>query len=122
MPAPAQAAAMARRKRNYARNYWPFMVPAGLVVAAVIVFPWLFTLYMSVHDWHIGGAHDLRRRWTTITRLLTDERFQWSVVRTLYFTALAVFFPVVLGIAAAVCFQRKFPAARASRAPSSSCR
>jgi multiple sugar transport system permease protein len=72
------------------------------------VFPWVFTLYMSVHDWHIGGGMS----WAGLAnyeRLLIDDRFQWSVVRTLYFTVLAVFFPMVLGIAAAVCFQRNFP-------------
>ena len=42
-------------------------------------------------------------------RLPEDERFLWSVVRTLYFTFLSVFFPVVLGVAAAVCFHRNFP-------------
>jgi multiple sugar transport system permease protein len=41
--------------------------------------------------------------------LLSDDRFGWSVLRTLYFTVLAVFFPMVLGIAAAVCFHRNFP-------------
>jgi multiple sugar transport system permease protein len=99
-----QAGSLVPRGRNYARRYWPFVVPAGVVVAAVIVFPWIFTLYMSVHDWHIGGA----QTWAGLAnyeRLLTDDRFQWSVIRTLYFTALAVFFPMLFGIAAAVCFE-----------------
>ncbi len=105
---PGAAGTLVPRGRNYARRYWPFVVPAGVVVAAVIVFPWLFTLYMSVHDWHIGGS----QTWAGLSnyeRLLTDDRFQWSVVRTLYFTVLAVLFPMLLGIAAAVCFQRNFP-------------
>jgi multiple sugar transport system permease protein len=45
-----------RRKRNYARRYWVFALPAALVVAAVIIFPWIFTLFMSVHDWKVTGA------------------------------------------------------------------
>ncbi len=95
------------RGRNYARNYWPFLLPAGLVVFTVIVFPWIFTLYMSVHEWKIGS--DLAYVGATnYLHLLEDERFLSSVVRTLYFTALAVFFPVVIGIAAAVCFHRNF--------------
>jgi multiple sugar transport system permease protein len=95
------------RGRNYARHYWPFLIPAGLIVFTVILFPWVFTLYMSVHEWKAGsdiayvGLDNYRR-------LFTDERFLWSVVRTLYFTVLAVIFPVVLGIAAAVVFHRKF--------------
>ncbi len=95
------------RGRNYARHYWPFLIPAGLIVFTVILFPWIFTLYMSVHEWKAGsdiayvGLDNYRR-------LFTDGRFLWSVVRTLYFTVLAVVFPVVLGIAAAIVFHRRF--------------
>lgn len=96
------------RGRNYARNYWPFVVPAGLVVFAVIVFPWIFTLFMSLHEWNIAGGFTYVG-FDNYLRLPSDERFLWSVVRTLYFTVLAVVFPVGLGIAAAVCFHRNFP-------------
>jgi multiple sugar transport system permease protein len=94
--------------RNYARRYWPFIVPAGLVVFAVIVFPWLFTLYMSAHEFKIGSDL-LYVGLDNYVNLFSDARYLWSVLRTLYFTALATFFPVVLGIAAAVVFQRRFP-------------
>ena len=33
-----------------------FVVPALVVVGAVIVFPWLFTVWMSAFDWTIGTA------------------------------------------------------------------
>ncbi|MBC7634323.1 MAG: sugar ABC transporter permease [Acetobacteraceae bacterium] len=96
------------RGRNYARNYWPFLLPAGVVVLAVIIFPWLFTLYMSVHEFKVGGDFTFIGL-DNYLRLTTDDRFLWSVVRTLYFTALSVAFPVVLGVAAAVTFHKKFP-------------
>ena len=101
-------ATKAVRRRNYARQYWPFIVPAGVVVFAVILFPWLFTLFMSVHDWHIGGTRTFAGL-DNYARMLTDERFGWAVLRTLYFTALSVFLPLVLGVAAAVVFHRNFP-------------
>ena len=97
-----------QRRRNYARQYWPFIVPAGLVVFAVILFPWIFTLYMSVHDWHIGGDRTFVGL-HNYARMLTDERFLYAAVRTLYFTAASVVLPVILGVAAAVCFHRNFP-------------
>ena len=97
-----------RRRGNYARHYWPFILPAGLVVLTVILFPWIFTLFMSVNDFHIGGARTYAGL-ANYARMLSDERFQWSIVRTLYFTVLAVLFPVLLGVAAAVCFHREFP-------------
>jgi multiple sugar transport system permease protein len=102
------AAATGLRGRNYARNYWPFLLPAGVVVLAVIIAPWLFTLYMSVYEFKVGGDFTFIGLDNYI-RLATDDRFLWSVVRTLYFTALAVIFPVALGIAAAVVFHKKFP-------------
>jgi multiple sugar transport system permease protein len=105
---PRESSGAGLRGRNYARHYWPFVLPAGIVVFAVIVFPWVFTLYMSVQEWHVGSGITFAG-FDNYKRLLFDERFLWSVVRTLYFTAMSVFFPVVLGIAAAVCFHRKFP-------------
>ncbi len=105
--AQAAAADRARRRRNYARHYWPFILPAGLVVFAVILFPWVFTLFMSVHDWHIGGTRTFAGL-ANYTRMLTDERFQQAMWRTLYFTSLSVLLPLVFGVAAAVCFHRNF--------------
>jgi len=102
------AADAARRKRAYARHYWPFVVPAAVVVVAVIVFPWVFTLWMSVHEWRIGSGRSFVGM-ANYQRLLTDDRFHWSVLRTLYFTALAVVIPIVLGVAAALIFHRRFP-------------
>ncbi|WP_270937390.1 carbohydrate ABC transporter permease [Falsiroseomonas oryzae] len=102
------AADSARRKRAYARHYWPFVVPAAVVVFAVIVFPWVFTLWMSLQEWKLGSGRSFVGL-ANYQRLLTDDRFHWSILRTLYFTALAVVIPVVLGIAAALIFNRKFP-------------
>ncbi|RVD20182.1 sugar ABC transporter permease, partial [Mesorhizobium sp. M4A.F.Ca.ET.020.02.1.1] len=39
-----------------APNYWPFVLPALVVVGAVIVFPWAFTLWMSVNSWTLGQS------------------------------------------------------------------
>ncbi|WP_376090287.1 carbohydrate ABC transporter permease [Roseomonas sp. CCTCC AB2023176] len=83
-------------------------MPAAVVVVGVILFPWVFTLYMSVHDWKIGGGHSFVGL-GNYARLFSDERFQWAVLRTLYFTALAVVIPMLLGTAAALCFARQFP-------------
>jgi multiple sugar transport system permease protein len=106
--AAAGAPAEVAPRRNYARRYWPFMVPAGVVVTAVMLFPWAFTLFMSVHDWHIGGGISFNGL-ANYSRMLGDERFGMAVLRTLYFTGLSVLLPMVLGIAAAVTFHREFP-------------
>ena len=96
------------RVRNYARHYGWFIVPAAVVVLAVIIFPWIFTIYVSAHDWHLGGA----RSWVgfdNYIKLFSDSRFGWAMLRTLFYTVLAVVFPMLLGLAAALAFNRKFP-------------
>lgn len=36
------------------RPYALFIVPALLIVSAVIVFPWLFTVFMSLNEWKVA--------------------------------------------------------------------
>lgn len=104
----AAAEATRPRRRNYARHYWWFVAPCAVVVIAVILFPWAFTFYMSVHDWKIGGGHRFVG-FENYLRLFEDERFLWSIARTLYFTALAVLLPMLLGLLAALAFHKRFP-------------
>jgi multiple sugar transport system permease protein len=95
---------VARRQRSYYR----FIVPALVVVGAVIVFPWLFTIWMSAFDWTIGrDAHFVGL--DNYTALLHNQRFIEAVGRTFYFTVLAVVAPLVLGTIAALIFHRQFP-------------
>ena len=54
-------------------------MPAVLIVASVIVFPWLFTLYMSSQDWKIGGGPEFVGL-QNYAELLRDPRF--SAART----------------------------------------
>ena len=89
------------------RGYRLLTIPAMLVVAGVIVFPWLFTVYMSAFDWKIGqAAHFVGLG--NYAGLVTNQRFLESIVHTFYFTLLAVIFPLVLGTAAALIFHRRF--------------
>lgn len=103
-PPVPRASVVARRRRRY----FYFVVPALVVVGAVIIFPWLFTVYMSAFDWKIGStAHFVG--FENYVNLATNQRFLESVVRTFYFTVLAVIAPLVLGTAAALIFHRQFP-------------
>jgi multiple sugar transport system permease protein len=88
--------------------YWPFVVPAVAVVGSVIVFPWVFTIWMSLHEWTVGGA----RRFAGLSnylRLTSDERFLTSVGHTLIYTFLAVILPLVFGTLAALIFNSRLP-------------
>lgn len=88
-------------------TYLWFIVPALAATFVVIVFPWLFTLYVSVQDWDAAGPAGFVGA-ANYTRLLTDERFLLSIVRTLYYTVLTVVAPLVLGTIAAVLLHREF--------------
>jgi multiple sugar transport system permease protein len=93
---------------GYARRYGLFSVPAAVVVLAVIVLPWAFTLVMSLADWSPTGGTS----WVGLAnyaQLLTDPEFGWSVLRTFFFTAIGVIAPLVLGLVAALCFHEHFP-------------
>ncbi len=89
-------------------SYWPFVVPAVVVVGSVIVFPWVFTIWMSMHEWTVGGA----RTFTGLSnymRLGSDERFIASIGHTLLYTFLAVVLPLIFGTLAALLFNARLP-------------
>ncbi|HEX8010368.1 MAG TPA: sugar ABC transporter permease [Casimicrobiaceae bacterium] len=90
------------------RSYYLFIVPALVVVGAVIIFPWLFTVWMSAFDWRIGTVAQFVG-FANYTGLATNQRFLESIVHTFYFTALAVVVPLILGLVAALIFHREFP-------------
>jgi len=96
------------RSRWRGISYWPFVVPAVVVVGAVIVFPWLFTIWMSVHEWKLGGTYGFAG-FANYLRLPGDIRFTAAVWHTLYYTVLAVTLPIVLGTLAALVFHEEFP-------------
>ena len=88
-------------------TYLWFVLPAIAATFGIIVFPWLFTLYVSVQDWDAAGPTGFVGL-GNYTRLLGDERFLLSVVRTVYYSVLTVVAPLVLGTFAAVLLHREF--------------
>ncbi|MDT3378063.1 sugar ABC transporter permease [Labrys neptuniae] len=89
-------------------GYWPFILPALLLVAAVIVFPWLFTVGMSTNAWQVGSAPRFVGLENYI-RLAGDMRFWESMWHTLTYTVLSVVAPLILGTLAALVFDSKMP-------------
>jgi multiple sugar transport system permease protein len=95
-------------KHRLRTNYWPFVIPALVVVGAVIVFPWAFTLWMSVNAWTLGGDVSFVG-FENYARLASDVRFWKSLSHTLSYTLLSVIAPLILGTFAAVLFDSKMP-------------
>jgi multiple sugar transport system permease protein len=86
------------------RPYLLFIWPALIVSSAVIVFPWIFTVWMSLHDWHIGSKQTYIG-FDNYVNLMTNRRFLESIGHTIYFTILAVILPMVLGTVSALVFR-----------------
>jgi multiple sugar transport system permease protein len=111
LPAPSlvsPAQIPAADSQDFTPRYWLFSLPAVLIIAGVIVFPWLFTLYMSSQDWKIGGGPEFVGL-QNFAELFRDARFIESMGHTFYFTVLAVVLPILFGTAAALVFHREFP-------------
>jgi multiple sugar transport system permease protein len=89
-------------------SYWPFVVPALIVVLAVIIFPWLFTIWMSLHEWKVGSPTTFVGL-ANYVRLPNDPRFVEAIGHTMLYTALSVLLPLIFGTFAAVVFHQKFP-------------
>src|SRR5258708_2994824 len=100
--APARPDAAAREMPGWQPpSYWPFVLPALIVVLAVIIFPWAYTIWMSLHEWKVGAAPTFVGL-ANYVRLPSDARFVESVWHTLVYTALSVALPLLLVTLAAV--------------------
>ena len=89
-------------------SYWPFVLPALVTVGAVIVFPWVFTLWMSANQWQLGGEQSFVG-FDNYLRLAADMRFWESMWHTVVYTVLSVVAPMILGTIAALVFDSKLP-------------
>ncbi len=92
-----------------AHERWVLPLPALVFVTLMLGFPLYYTVSLSFMDWFatsqkapqfIGLQNYLD--------MLSDERLWMSLVRTVYFVALAVGVQMVLGVAAALIFHRRF--------------
>lgn len=103
-----RAAATGRGGYSRRQGYVLFLLPALIAIIAVIIFPWLYTIWMSLNDWQMG----MQRSFIGLTNfqtLATDSRFLETIPRTLFFTILSVAAPLVLGVFAAEVFHQRFP-------------
>lgn len=110
---PVRAAAPGIRQTRIAERLAPavFVAPALLAVLALIMFPIGYTLWMSLHRWHIASAQPpMFVGLANYGRLLFDDpRFSAAAVRTFLFAGLAVTMQLVFGTALAFLFNRSFP-------------
>src|SRR5258708_14006382 len=87
---PRSAGRLSRWAHRHAQ--WLFPAPAVLLVAVIIVYPIVYTGWMSLHEWFASSL--TRPRFIGLANygkiLLGDARFREAVARTIWFTVVAV--------------------------------
>ncbi len=86
-----------------------FPLPAVLFVVILMVFPVVYTFFLSFTDWSLTSGRPLSVvGLSSYLKVLKEPRFLQSMGRTFYFTFAAVFFEMVIGTALALILNRKF--------------
>jgi multiple sugar transport system permease protein len=86
-----------------------FLLPAGVILAVLLVFPVGYTIYYSGFDWNVGSQARPQFVWSKNYRdLLQDSLFVSAVLRTFLYTGLALTGELVLGIGMALVFNGTF--------------
>ena len=94
-----------------------FPLPAVAFVMVMMLFPVLYTLFLSFTNWNLTSGMPLRFSWfRSYVRVLGEPRFIDAVGRTFSFTALAVAVETVLGLALALLLHRDFKGKEIGRA------
>jgi multiple sugar transport system permease protein len=86
-----------------------FPLPAIIFVAVLMIFPVLYTLFLSLTNWNLtSGAPLSFVGFKSYVRVLTEPRFLNAVARTFAFTFFAVAIEAILGVAIALILNRAF--------------
>jgi multiple sugar transport system permease protein len=86
-----------------------FPLPAIIFVALLMIFPVLYTLFLSFTNWNLTSGMPLSFNGIdSYVRVLTEPRFLHAVGRTFAFTFFAVVIEGFLGVAIALMLNRAF--------------
>jgi multiple sugar transport system permease protein len=86
-----------------------FPLPAIIFVALLMIFPVLYTLFLSFTNWNLTSGMPLSFNGIdSYLRVLTEPRFHHAVGRTFAFTFFAVVIEGFLGVAIALILNRAF--------------
>lgn len=86
-----------------------FPLPAVAFVVVMMLFPVLYTLFLSFTNWNLTSGMPLNIVWLkSYLRVFNEPRFISAVGRTFSFTLLAVAVETALGLALALLLNREF--------------
>jgi multiple sugar transport system permease protein len=93
---------------------WLLMAPTILLLVALTIFPLIYSLYLSLNDYTLGGD----REWIWFANygdLLTDPVFWRKLWFTLQVTVIAVALELLLGLGCALVLNKRLPGMGALR-------
>lgn len=85
-----------------------FPAPAVMVLFALVGFPLVFNIYLSLHAWFIAGTREFVGLDNFSRILFHDAPFRDAVGRTAYLTILAIGAQFLLGMAIALLLHQEF--------------
>jgi len=99
-------AAAARNAPPINRFYLWLMLPAITVLAFITIYPFFWLIWMSLHKVDIGLADDTWNNFRNWTRLPGDSKFAQGWWLLAKYSAMCMFFEVLLGVTLAVILNR----------------
>jgi multiple sugar transport system permease protein len=87
---------------------WLLIVPTVLLLVALTIFPLIYSLYMSLHDFTLGGA----KTWVGLDNyreILGSRTFWRKTWFTLQITVFAVVIELALGLICAIVLNKRLP-------------
>jgi multiple sugar transport system permease protein len=105
--------------RRARRDWTPELLsaPALVTILAVMGFPLVYLVWMSLHRWSLVGFDEPRLiGFGNFLQLAQDDRFLESLVRTFWFTALGLASNLPLGLGIALVMHERFPGRSICRA------
>jgi multiple sugar transport system permease protein len=83
------------------RGLWLFLVPSGLMISLVLLYPLGYAIYLSFFNYYLGGQEPTFIGLGNYVALFGDERFWGSIGKTVLIVAGAVGLEFFLGLAVA---------------------
>ncbi|OAA30620.1 sugar ABC transporter permease [Kosmotoga arenicorallina S304] len=88
---------------------WKLIIPTILIIAALIIYPVIYNIYLSFYDVSISpGKPNVFVGFQNYVDVLTDSDFWISFSKTLAFTLLTVVGSILVGLVVALMMNRKF--------------
>ncbi|MEQ8968386.1 MAG: sugar ABC transporter permease [Azospirillaceae bacterium] len=84
------------------RFYFYLMAPAIIVLACITIYPFLWLIWMSLHNVRLGPAPDIFVGLDNYIRLFNDQRYIEGWILLIKYSAMCLSFEIVIGVLLAV--------------------